>query len=218
MGAAYSARTRLAKAAAAGFTLLALSCGAATARPVRLLAFGDSLTAGYGLPHEDGFETQLGAALRKAGHDVTVLDGGVSGDTSAGGVARLDWSLADNPDCALVELGANDGLRGLDPSAMQANLATILDRLAAHRIPALLSGMYAPPNLGQTYDDAFRAVFDTLSRRPGLLYDPFFLQGVALDPSLKQADGLHPTAKGVAIIVARLLPLVERLLAEVPAQ
>ncbi len=218
MGAAYSARTRLAKAAVAGFTLLALSCGDVAARPVRLLAFGDSLTAGYGLPHEDGFEAQLGAALRKSGHDVTVLDGGVSGDTSAGGVARLDWSLADNPDCALVELGANDGLRGLDPAAMQANLATILDRLAARHVPALLSGMYAPPNLGKTYDDAFRAVFDTLSRRPGLLYDPFFLQGVALDPSLKQADGLHPTAKGVAIIVARLLPLVERLLAEVPAQ
>lgn len=218
MGAAYGARTRLAKAAATGFTLLALSCTTVAARPIRLLAFGDSLTAGYGLPHEDGFEAQLGAALRKAGHDVTILDGGVSGDTSAGGVARLDWSLADNPDCALVELGANDGLRGLDPAAMQANLATILDQLAAHHIPTLLSGMYAPPNLGRTYDDAFRAVFDTLSRRPGLLYDPFFLQGVALDPTLKQADGLHPTAKGVAIIVARLLPLVERLLAEVPAQ
>ena len=203
---------------AAGFLVLAISCGAAFARPVRLLAFGDSLTAGYGLPHEDGFEAQLGAALRRAGHDVTILDGGVSGDTSAGGVARLDWSLADNPDCALVELGANDGLRGLDPAAMQANLAAILDRLASRRIPTLLSGMYAPPNLGGPYDDAFRAVFDMLARRPGLLYDPFFLQGVALDPSLKQADGLHPTAKGVAIIVARLLPLVERLLAEVPAQ
>ena len=198
--------------------LAALSCTAASARPIRLLAFGDSLTAGYGLPHEDGFEAQLGAALHRAGHDVTILDGGVSGDTSAGGVARLDWSLADNPDCALVELGANDGLRGLDPAAMQASLATILDRLAAHHVPTLLSGMYAPPNLGKSYDDAFRTVFDTLSRRPGLLYDPFFLQDVALDPSLKQADGLHPTAKGVAIIVARLLPLVERLLAEVPAQ
>ncbi len=218
MGAAYGARIQLAKAAAAGFLLLALSCTAAVARPIRLLAFGDSLTAGYGLPHEDGFEAQLGAALRKAGHDVTILDGGVSGDTSAGGVARLDWSLSDDPDCALVELGANDGLRGLDPAAMQASLATILDRLAARHIPTLLSGMYAPPNLGRTYDDAFRAVFDTLSRRPGLLYDPFFLQDVALDPSLKQADGLHPTAQGVAIIVARLLPLVERLLAEVPAQ
>ena len=218
MGAAYSARSRLAKAAAAGFVLAALSCTAASARPIRLLAFGDSLTAGYGLPHEDGFEAQLGTALHRAGHDVTILDGGVSGDTSAGGVARLDWSLADNPDCALVELGANDGLRGLDPAAMQASLATILDRLAARHVPTLLSGMYAPPNLGKTYDDAFRAVFDALSRRPGLLYDPFFLQDVALDPSLKQADGLHPTAKGVAIIVARLLPLVERLLTEVPAQ
>ena len=197
--------------------LLALACGSASARQIRLLAFGDSLTAGYGLPHEDGFEAQLQSALRKSGHDVVVLDGGVSGDTTAGGVARLDWSLADNPDCALVELGANDGLRGLDPAAMQANLATILDRLAARNIPTLLSGMYAPPNLGKTYDDAFRATFDRLSQRPALLYDPFFLQDVALDPSLKQSDGLHPTAKGVAVIVARLLPLVERLLAKVPA-
>ena len=218
MGAAYGARARLAKASAAGFLLLALACAGASARPVRLLAFGDSLTAGYGLPREDGFEAQLGAALRKAGHDVTVLDGGVSGDTSAGGAARLDWSLADSPDCALVELGANDGLRGLDPAAMQANLSAILDRLAARQVPTLLSGMFAPPNLGKAYDDSFRAVFEALSRRPGLLYDPFFLQGVALDPSLKQADGLHPTAKGVAVIVARLLPLVEQLLAEVPAR
>jgi acyl-CoA thioesterase-1 len=218
MAAAYGARPRLAKAAATCFMLLALACGPASARQTRLLAFGDSLTAGYGLPHEDGFEAQLQAALRKSGHDVTVLDGGVSGDTTAGGAARLDWSLADNPDCALVELGANDGLRGLDPAAMQTSLATILDRLAARHVPTLLSGMYAPPNLGKTYDDAFRAVFDRLSQRSGLLYDPFFLQDVALDPSLKQPDGLHPTAKGVAIIVARLLPLVERLLAEVPAQ
>ncbi len=198
--------------------LALLACTPALARPLRLLTFGDSLTAGYGLPHADGFEAQLQAALVKSGHDVVILDGGVSGDTSAGGMARIDWSLSDHPDCALVELGANDGLRGLDPAAMEANLRTILDRLAAQHIPVLLSGMYAPPNLGQGYDDAFRSVFDRLSRRPGLLYDPFFLQGVALDPSLKQPDGLHPTAKGVAIIVARLLPMVEALLSEVPVQ
>ena len=190
----------------------------ALARPIRLLTLGDSLTAGYGLPHDQGFEMQLQGALRAAGRDVTVLDGGVSGDTSAGGVARLDWVLADHPDAAIVELGANDGLRGLDPARMQQNLAAILDRLQAERIPTLLSGMYAPPNLGSTYTDAFRAVFTTLSARPGLLYDPFFLEGVAGHPDLVQADHLHPTAEGVRLIVARILPLVERLLDEVPAE
>jgi len=187
------------------------------ARPIRLLAFGDSLTAGYGLPHDQGFEAQLQAALRKAGYNVTVLDGAVSGDTSADGRARLDWVLADKPDAAIVELGANDGLRGVDPRVMQDNLTAILDRFAAARIPVLLTGMYAPPNLGRGYGDAFRAVFAHLSQRPGLTYDPFFLDGVAADPALNQPDGMHPNAQGVARIVARLLPAVERLIAEVPA-
>jgi acyl-CoA thioesterase-1 len=170
------------------------------------------LTAGYGLPRADGFEAQLGDALRKNGFDVTILDGGVSGDTSAGGKARIDWALADKPDAAVVELGGNDGLRGLPPSEMQANLTFILDRLQQAGVKTLLSGMYPPPNLGADYTQAFHAVFDRLGRRPGLLYDPFFLQGVALHPALSQPDGIHPNAQGVKLIVARILPLVEQLL------
>jgi acyl-CoA thioesterase-1 len=190
----------------------------AQAAPIRILAFGDSLTAGYGLAHADGFEAQLQAALRAQGHDVDILDGGVSGDTSAGGRARLDWVLADRPDAVILELGANDGLRGTDPREMQANLTAILDRLAADHLPVLLTGMYAPPNLGPAYEQAFRDVFQRLSQRPGLLYYPFFLDGVALHPELIQADGLHPTPQGVRIIVARLLPMVDRLVAKVGAK
>lgn len=180
--------------------------------PIRLLVLGDSLSAGYGLPHDESFEAQLAAALRARGQDVRIIDGAVSGDTTAGGRARLDWVLADGADAAIVELGANDGLRGLDPSEMQANLAAILDTLAAKRIPVLLSGMYAPPNLGPDYGRAFRAVFDRLGRRPGVVYDPFFLAGVATVPSLNQPDGLHPNAEGVRHIVNRILPEVEKLL------
>ena len=201
-----------------GFMIACGWFGAAPAATPRLLALGDSLTAGYGLPHEQGFEFQLQAALAKAGHPVQIIDAGVSGDTSTGGRARLDWALSDGADAAIVELGANDGLRGTDPAIMEANLNAILDSLAARHIPALLSGMYAPPNLGQDYFARFRAVFDRLSRRPGLLYDPFFLEGVAGNPALNQADGIHPTAEGVRIIVARMLPLVLKLLAETPAQ
>jgi acyl-CoA thioesterase-1 len=181
---------------------------------VRLLVLGDSLSAGYGLMHDDGFEVRLRAALKAAGHDVTILDGAVSGDTSAGGRARLDWALAGGADAALVELGANDGLRGLSPKDMEANLTAILDQLAAKHIPVLLTGMYAPPNLGPEYQAAFRAVFDRLGRRPGVLYDPFFLDGVATVPDLNQADHLHPNPAGVKRVVARILPLVERLLNE----
>jgi acyl-CoA thioesterase-1 len=187
----------------------------ALAAPPRLLILGDSLSAGYGLPHSQGFEVQLQQALKAHGHDVTIIDGAVSGDTSAGGRDRLDWTLADGADAAIVELGANDGLRGLDPKEMQANLTTILDALAAKHLPVLLTGMYAPPNLGPDYQSSFRAVFDTLGKRPGVLYDPFFLDGVALHPELIQADGLHPNAEGVKREVARILPLVEQLLAEI---
>ena len=186
------------------------------AAPARLLVLGDSLSAGYGLPHLDGFEAQLTAALHAHGHDVAIVDGAVSGDTSAGGLARLDWTLGDGADAAIVELGANDGLRGVDPAETARNLAAILDRLAARHIPVLLTGMYAMPNLGPDYAAAFRAVFDRLGARPGVLYDPFFLEGVATVASLNQADRLHPNAAGVKRIVERLLPLVEKLLAEVP--
>ncbi len=177
---------------------------------------GDSLSAGYGLASAEGFEVQLETALRAHGHDVIIVDGAVSGDTSAGGLARLDWSLGDGADAAIVELGANDGLRGVDPAVTEKNLTAILDRLAARRIPVLLSGMYAMPNLGPDYAAAFRAVFDRLGARPGVLYDPFFLDGVATVPALNQSDRLHPNADGVKRIVTRLLPLVEKLLAEVP--
>lgn len=197
-------------------TLLALVLAVpAQAAPARLLVLGDSLTAGYGLPHNEGFEVQLRRALQARGHAVTIIDGAVSGDTTAGGRARLDWTLGEGADAAIVELGANDGLRGIDPADMQANLTAILDDLASRHIPVLLTGMYAPPNLGPDYQKAFRAVFDRLGKRRGVLYDPFFLQGVALHPDLIQADGLHPNAEGVKLEVARILPLVEQLLAEI---
>jgi acyl-CoA thioesterase-1 len=203
----------------AAFAIVIALClsaaGFAQAAPLKLLTFGDSLTSGYGLPRADGFEAQLRDALRKDGFEVNILDGGVSGDTSAGGKARIEWALADKPDAAIVELGGNDGLRGLPPSELQANLTFILDRLQQAGVKTLLSGMYPPPNLGADYTKSFRAVFDQLARRPGLLYDPFFLQNVALHPSLAQPDGIHPNAQGVKLIVARILPLVEQLLRSV---
>ncbi len=183
--------------------------------PVRLLVFGDSLVAGYGLPHEQGFEQQLQAALTKDGYQVSILDGGVSGDTSAGGRARIDWALGDHPDAAIVELGANDGLRGSDPGQMQANLTAVLDTLDAHHVPTLLTGMEAPPNLGPAYGAQFRGVYAALSKRPGLLFDRFFLDGVAGKPSLNQADGIHPNPHGVMLVVARIKPAVEALLKKV---
>ena len=190
----------------------------AAAEPVRILVQGDSLTAGYGLARSDGFQARLAAALAANGVQVRLVDGAVSGDTSAGGLARLDWALGGGPnggaDAAIVVLGANDGLRGSDPAAMEANLNAILDRLAARHIKVLLSGMRALPNLGQEYAEAFDAVFKRLSQRPELLYDPFFLEGVAGEPSLNQPDGIHPNPEGVRRIVARLLPLVERLVRE----
>jgi len=198
--------------AAAG--LVVLLGAAAPGGPVRLLVLGDSLSAGYGLPHEEGFEARLAAALKAHGENVSLVDGAVSGDTTAGGLARLDWTLAGGADAAIVELGANDGLRGVDPAEMRANLSAILDKLAARHIPVLLAGMYAPPNMGSQYEAEFRAVFDALGKRPGVIYDPFFLAGVAEVPSLTQPDGLHPNAEGVRRIVARILPEVERLIAE----
>jgi acyl-CoA thioesterase-1 len=211
----YGPRRRFLKAAV---TLVALfSTRMAAAAALRLLVLGDSLAAGYGLAREDGFQAQLAAALRARGHDVVIIDGAVSGDTTAGGRARLDWSLADGAEAALVELGGNDGLRGIDPAATEANVRAILDALAARHIPVLLTGMRAPPNLGPDYGQAFHAVFERLGARPGMIYDPFFLEGVARDPALNQPDGIHPTAEGVRRIVARLLPAIELLLAQAHA-
>jgi acyl-CoA thioesterase-1 len=203
--------------------LLALCLGCApaaplaaqTTPPVQLLILGDSLTAGYGLPIPDGFEAKLAAALQAKHVNVQIVDGAVSGDTSTDAAARLDWVLAGGTiDAALVELGGNDGLRGLDPDVMQRNLAHILDVLATKHIPVLLSGMLAPPSLGDAYGERFHSVFTRLGQRPGVIYDPFFLAGIAEHPALLQVDGIHPNATGVDVEVNRLLPLILRLIAQ----
>ena len=215
MTAPYGTRRRHTNAVLVALTVVLLCVAPAQARTVRLLVLGDSLAAGYGLAQPEGFQAQLGAALKAAGHDVAIVDGAVSGDTTAGGRARLDWALADGADAALVELGGNDGLRGIDPANTEQNLAAILDALEAKSIPTLLTGMEAPPNLGADYAASFRAVFARLGQRPHLVFDPFFLEGVASDPALNQADHIHPNPAGVKKEVARLLPLVERLLRQV---
>jgi acyl-CoA thioesterase-1 len=176
--------------------------------PIRLMALGDSLTAGYGLADGEAFPARLQQELAGRGYAVTVLNAGVSGDTTAGGLARLDWALADEPDLALVELGANDGLRGIDPAATRENLAGILERLTAEGVPTLLAGMYAPPNLGREYGEAFNAIYPDLAEAYGVPLYPFFLEGVATDPALNQDDGIHPNADGVTAIVERIAPYV----------
>ncbi|WP_370323063.1 arylesterase [Roseococcus sp. SYP-B2431] len=184
---------------------------------MRLLALGDSLTAGYGLPRGEGFAPKLQQALVAAGRPVRVIDAGVSGDTMAGGSARLDWALAERPQAAIVALGANDGLRGLPPARMAEALESILSRLEARRIPVLLAGMLAPPNLGAEYGRAFEAVYrDAVTKRPDLIFYPFFLDGIAAQRSLNQADGIHPNQAGVAELVKRILPVTEQLLDRVP--
>lgn len=201
---------------AAAVFLLALmwfSPAAGAAPPLRLLVLGDSLTAGYGLKAEDGFTAQLQAALKDAGRDVVVLNAGVSGDTTAGGRARIGWALGDKPDAVIVELGANDGLRGLDPKATFDNLDAIIADIRTAGLPVLLTGMLAPPNLGRDYADDFNAVFPRLAEKHGVLFYPFFLAGVATKPELNQDDGIHPNPKGVRAVVDRILPYVLDLLA-----
>ena len=182
--------------------------------PVRILALGDSLTAGYGLPAQDGFVAQLGDALAAAGHDVVMIDAGVSGDTTAGGLSRLDWALAGGADVAIIELGANDALRGIDPASSRANLDGILAALGGRGIPALLAGIYAPRNLGPEYVAAFDAMYPELAAEHDAILYPFFLEGVAADPTLNHGDGIHPNPRGVVIIVENMLPdviaLIER--------
>ena len=185
---------------------------AAEQKPLTILAFGDSLVAGYGLGSSDGFTAKLEAALKAKGIAARVVNAGLSGDTSAGGLARLDWALEPKPDFAIVELGANDGLRGLDPAQTSANLDAILTKLKAKDVPALLAGMYAPPNMGPDYGKAFNALYPALAAKHGVAFYPFFLDGVAADASLNQADGIHPNARGVDIIVERILPHVLKLI------
>ncbi len=184
--------------------------GAASAQPLKILALGDSLTAGYGLPDDEGFTAQLGRALKDAGIDARIINAGASGDTAAGGLARLDWVLADDPAVVIVELGGNDALRGLDPTATKASLDAILTRLQQQHRAILLAGMQAPPNMGSEYAASFNAIYPDLARQHGVTLYPFFLDGVAGNPSLVQPDGIHPTAEGVAIIVRRILPSLQQ--------
>ncbi|MQT12714.1 arylesterase [Segnochrobactrum spirostomi] len=201
--------------AAAGLLAASLATpGAASAEPVRIVALGDSLTAGYGLPEAQAFPTKLQAALKAKGYDVEIVNAGVSGDTAADGLARLDWSVPDGTDGVILELGANDMLRAQDPGRTKADLDAILTRLGARRIPVLVAGMLAARNLGPDYGARFDALFPALAKAHGALLYPFFLDGVATDPALNQADGLHPNARGVDVIVARILPSVEALIAE----
>ena len=196
--------------------LLLPTCAWAS-QPLRLMIFGDSLVAGYGLDLSEVFPAQLENSLRASGHDVEVINAGVSGDTTAGGLSRIDWALGDNPDAVMVVLGGNDALRGLPPEAMRDNLVGILGRVQEKGLPVLLAGMKAPLNMGPDYgadfDQAFRAALALATERGGeVLFVPFFLEGVALVPDLNQADGIHPNPEGVAEIVRRLTPAIENLL------
>ena len=189
-----------------------LCCGAAFARaePLRVIALGDSLTAGYLLPADAAFPAQLERRLRADGFDVKVANAGVSGDTTAGGLARLNFSLGDKADLVILELGANDMLRGVDPRITRANLEKIVAQIEARRAKVLLAGMLASNNYGPDYKAKFDAIFPDLARERALPLYPFFLEGVAGDKALSMPDGLHPTAEGVARIVEGLAPLVEQ--------
>jgi acyl-CoA thioesterase-1 len=188
---------------------------AAAERAVRIVVLGDSLTAGLGLPANAAFPAKLEQALKAKGLAVEIANAGVSGDTAAGGLARLDWSVPEGTDAVIVELGANDMLRGIDPKITRQALEEIVRRLGERRIDVLIAGMRAAPNLGADYGRDFEAIYSELAAKNGLLLDPFFLDGVAADPKLNQRDGLHPTAAGVDAIVARILPKVETLVARV---
>lgn len=205
-------RFKLALGVAAAFLFLAVPAGAA---PVKILALGTSLTQGYGLPPGTEIPVVLQAELKTKGIDATVINAGVSGDTSAGGLSRLDWSLADHPNAAMIELGSNDALRGIDPASTERNLSAIIGRLAAKHIPVLLLGMRAPKNFGPEYEAKFNAIYPALARKYNVLLYPFVLDGVALNPKLNQKDGIHPNPAGVKIIVGKILPDVLKLAAEV---
>ena len=188
--------------------------GQANAATTTILALGDSLTAGYGLDPGQSMPDKLQAAFRAKGLDVTIINAGVSGDTAAQGAARLDWALADDVKAAIVELGANDALRGLDPVQAETALREILQKLKARNIPTLLLGMKAPPNLGADYGAKFDGMYPKLAIEFGAALYPFYLEGVAAQPELNQADGIHPNEKGLAIIIPKILPFVESLISK----
>ena len=188
---------------------------AATADPVRIVVLGDSLTAGFGLSAEDTFTSRLQSALEAKGHDVVVVNAGVSGDTASDALARVDWSVGADADAAIVEIGANDALRGLDPALTRRSVDGLVGRLTGRGLPVLVAGMLAPPNLGADYAAAFDAIYPDVAKKYGALIYPFFLDGVATRAELNQGDGLHPNKAGTAIVVERILPSVESLIERV---
>lgn len=190
----------------------------AQGEPLQIVVLGDSLTAGYGLPPGEGFPDQLQAALAARGHEVQVVDAGVSGDTASGGLARLDWSVPEEADAVIVELGANDALRGVDPAVTRQALSEIVRRLKARGQAVLLAGMHAPRNMDDAYIEAFDSIYPEIAEQEDVLFYPFFLEGVAADPALNQGDGMHPTAIGVARIVEGILPQVEAMIEEARAR
>ena len=192
--------------------LVALGGAPAAARVPEILVFGDSLTAGLGLPADAAFPSRLEARLRAEGTVVHVVNAGVSGDTTAGGLARLDWSLAGKPDLVILELGANDTLRGIDPKLVRANLDAMITRIQASGAKVLLAGMRALANWGDEYQAQFERIYPELAQAHGVTLYPFFLEGVAMDPKLNQPDGLHPNEHGVAAVVDRIAPIVARLI------
>ena len=198
--------------------MLAASGGRAADRPLKIVAFGDSLTAGLGLPANEAFPAKLEAALNAKGYAVSIVNAGVSGDTASAGLARFDWSVPGDTDAVILELGANDALRGVDPRQTKTALDAILDKLDARHIPVLLAGMQAPRNMGADYVRAFDAIYPALASTHRVVFYPFFLDGVATDPKLNQGDGMHPAAAGVDVIVTRILPRVEDLIGRVRAE
>lgn len=196
----------------AGLAVVALAA-AARADPYRIVGFGDSLMAGYGLDAGQGFPERLQKALRDRGHDVVIANAGVSGDTSSGGLARLDWSVPDGTRLVILELGANDMLRGIGPEVTERNLDALIARLKERGIAVLLAGMRAAPNLGPDYQSAFDSIYPRLAGKHGVPLYPFFLDGVAADRALLLDDGMHPNARGIDRIVEKVLPEVERILA-----
>ena len=198
---------------ASTMALMPVSSIMASGQPV-LMVLGDSLVAGHGLPQGEAFPDVLGRLLKKDGVDAEIVNAGVSGDTTAGGLARLEWSLAAKPYAAIIVLGGNDLLRGLEPAASYRNLKGIIEQLEANDVEVLLAGMQAPRNLGADYANEFDAIYGRLAKRHKILFYPFFLDGVALQPAMNQSDGMHPNEKGVAHIATKILPLVKTLLSK----
>lgn len=203
----------------AAFAMLLAMIGTAAAEPYRIVGLGDSLMAGYGLGPGESIPEQLETRLRAAGHDVVISNAGVSGDTSSGGAARLDWSVPEGTQLVLLELGSNDMLRGITPDITEKNLDGMLASLKARGVAVLLVGMRAAPNLGADYVAAFEAIFPRLAQKHGVALYPFFMEGVAADPALLQGDGMHPNAAGAAIMADKILPSVEQLVgAQAPTE